>query len=66
MKIPLEYNPVTGELSDVTGLTVNHLTGLIGFEQESSHGGQLKAIKELIAAGVTVDEVLKLKREGVI
>jgi hypothetical protein len=66
MKILLEYDPVSGQLTDAKGMFVTQLTGLVGFEQESSQGGQLKAIKELIAAGVTVDEVLKLKREGVI
>lgn len=66
MKVIFEYDPISGTITDANGMcSVMH--GMVSFGGESEKEvSSIKSIKELVASGVSVDDILKLKREGVI
>lgn len=56
-----EYNPATGEIRDKEGNTTFHV-GLVGFEPEEDG----PPVLELIKQGVTPDEIIKLRNNGLL
>ena len=71
MLVTLNYDPVSGNINDATGFYLGCTTPNLkpaSFEAEPTNGqvNQVNVIKELVAAGLSVDDVLKLKREGAI
>ncbi len=61
MKILLEYDEVTGALTDSKGAMVV-MFGMIGFAQEVPKGQVLDMMKQ----GMTADDLIKLKNNDVI
>ena len=69
-KVIFDYNPSTGEIKDKHGLSI-FLVGMTPFDDALIRDDTCKTvgvnpIKELVAAGVSVEDILKLKREGAI
>lgn len=65
MKAVFEYNPVNGEIRDKNGVIV-FMMGMTPFDIEKEVKSDINTIKELKAAGFETEDILKLKREGVI
>jgi len=66
MKVTFDYDYATGNITDSAGLYIC-MHGMVPFKDEDTGGaGNVNYIKELVAAGVSVDDILKLKREGAI
>ena len=69
-KVIFDYDRNTGEIKDKYGLST-FMTGMIPFDDDLIRDDTCQTvgvnpIKELVAAGVSVDDILKLKREGAI
>jgi len=64
MKIVLNYDPMTGNMTDESGMLVSTYMGLERLNIENM--GKTDKIIELKKAGFLVEDILKLKREGVI
>lgn len=64
MKIILDYDEVTGTLTDIQGSTVVYL-GLKGFGEEDIKA-DVEDIIELVKLGVAPEDVIKMKNNGVI
>jgi hypothetical protein len=71
MKAIFEYDPSTGAITDSTGCVLINFVGAIPFSDigdmsaDNKSQSNLNYLKELKAAGFTIDEILQLKREGV-
>jgi hypothetical protein len=62
MKVILDYDEVTNEIRDASGVLVTCFAGLKGFESE-----QPKApVLELIKQGVSPDEIIKLRNNDLL
>ena len=79
MKILLEYDSVSGMVTDANGLSVYLGTGAVGFEsnppteddessifEEIPRDKSLPEILEMIRQGVSAEDLVKLKNCGVI
>lgn len=64
-KIVLEYDSESGELMDVNDIHLGYMTGLTGFkpEKQKTDVGALVSMKD---AGFTAEEIMQMKREGLI
>ena len=62
MKIVLEYDEATASLTDKSGIYVAAVVGLVSFEEENNN----KDIIELVKLGVSSDDIIKMKHNGLI
>lgn len=61
MKVVFEYNPDNGEIRDTKGLGI-YMIGMTPFESDLKPAMVLDLIKQ----GVTADEIIKLKNNGLL
>jgi len=62
MRIVLEYDEATGALTDKAGIYVSGVTGLTSVEPENNN----KDTIELVKLGVSSDDIIKMKHNGLI
>ena len=62
MKITLDYDEVTGGLTDKNNAYVAGVIGLVSVEPENNN----QDIIELVKLGVNSDDIIKMKNNGLI
>tara|TARA_R110002012_G_scaffold24080_2_gene81001 strand:+ start:681 stop:887 length:207 start_codon:yes stop_codon:yes gene_type:complete len=66
-EVTLHHNEVTGEITDNTGMIVGNLIGKLGsFTPTSKPTVSPADLVELANAGFTADELLEMKKEGLL
>ena len=65
MKVVVEYDPVTGTISDNEGTYIGCWVGLKHFEEGLSNSG-VEVLIKLKDAGYTAEEVVQLKMGGLL
>ena len=63
--ITLNYDEVTGNVTDATGISICHYVGAQSVRDDKS-GQSIDDLINLKAAGFTVDDIVELKRKDLI
>lgn len=69
MKIQVEYDPATGQMSDPTnGALLTSWTGLSHLEvkEQEAKESNVADLAKLKSAGFTAEEIMQMKREGLV
>ena len=66
MRIVLEYDPVTGQISRNDGTYISNHTGLEGHELQEGEVTHISHLTLLKAAGFTAVEIVELKEGGLL
>jgi len=64
MKVLIEYNEVTGQMTDVDGIQVGTWMNINSFELNS--GVSVEVLIKLKNAGYTADEIIQMKNKEII
>jgi hypothetical protein len=64
MRVTLEYNSSTGELTDATGMFLFNWQGLNHFPADQKCGAE--GVLRLMAQGLTFDQVVQLGDRGLV
>ena len=66
VKVTLDYDEISGSLYDNNGAIIIAWPGLTGSKDDDAKSSIVNDMKELKAAGFTVEEIMQMKREGAI
>ena len=68
MKVILEYDPLTGFITDAAGMMLISYISLnhFGAPNEGYNNSRADDVKFLLAQGATVKDVLEMKKEGLL
>tara|TARA_R110001599_G_scaffold308520_1_gene515324 strand:- start:270 stop:467 length:198 start_codon:yes stop_codon:yes gene_type:complete len=65
MKVTLEYDTTTGNLTDSTGSLITTWTGLVSFDTETGVVST-KDLVSLAEAGYEASDIMEMKKKGIL
>jgi hypothetical protein len=66
MKIILEYDPISGQITDKKGAACGAWLGAVGFDEERTSANKLAEAVTLKFAGFTKTEIVEMVNEGIL